>query len=228
MAGIPAKTVCVLVIQAHPDDADNTSGGTIARWASEGREIHYVLCTSGNRGSNDPTMTSERLELLREQEEQNAADILGVKSLIFLRHEDGELEETLPLRHELARIIRRLKPDVLMTHDPWTRYMIHPDHRAVGFTALAAIMEAGNQMYRDEMAPHTVSEVYLFHTDNPDYWVDITATIDIKIRATQQHKSQIAHSSEAMAERFRERAKRAGLEHNMPFAEGFKAISTRH
>ena len=87
--GAPPPVKRILVIQAHPDDADISCGGTIASWAKEKREVHYVLCTSGNRGSNDPVMTPERLGPLREQEEQNAADILGVKSLTFLRHEDG-------------------------------------------------------------------------------------------------------------------------------------------
>src|SRR3989304_2575193 len=158
MSQTPTEKARVLVIQAHPDDADNSSGGTIARWAREKREVHYVLCTSGNRGSNEPAMTPERLAQIREQEEQKAADILGVKSLTFLRHEDCELEETLSFRHELARIIRRLKPQVLMTHDPWAPYSIHPDHRAAGFTALAAIVEAGNQMIRGDYPAWKVEE----------------------------------------------------------------------
>ncbi|MBI4302036.1 MAG: PIG-L family deacetylase [Chloroflexi bacterium] len=228
MTETPTETVRVLVIAAHPDDADISSGGTIARWASEGREIHYVLCTSGNRGSNDPRMTTQLLGEIREREQRAAAEILGVASTTFLLQEDCELQETLAFRKEVAGLIRQFKPAILMTHDPWTRYRIHPDHRAVGFTALAAIVVAGNQMYREGMAPHTVGEVYLFQTDNPDYWVDVTATIDAKIEAIRQHKSQVSHSGEAMVARVREWAKQAGLEHNMAFAEGFKAVSPRH
>ena len=222
---MPAKRV--LAIQAHPDDADNSSGGTIARWAREKQEVHYVLCTSGNRGSNDPTMTPERLGPLREEEEQSAADILGVKSLIFLRYEDGELEETLPFRHELASIIRRLQPHVLMTHDPWARYRIHPDHRAVGFTALAAVVEASNQMIRGDKSAWKVEDVFLFHTDQPDHGEDITGTVELKLAAMRAHASQ-SHSGEAFQERVYAWAKTAGAKYGYQLAEEFKRLIPRH
>jgi LmbE family N-acetylglucosaminyl deacetylase len=218
----------VLVIAAHPDDADISSGGTVARWAREGRQVHYVLCTSGNRGSADPEMTPERLGAIREAEQRAAAEILGVAGLTFLRHEDCELEETLAFRRELAGLIRTLRPDVLMTHDPWARYRIHPDHRAVGFTALAAIVLAGNRMYREGPPPHTVSQVYLFQTDSPDFWVDVTETFELKVQAIQQHRSQTAHSGEMMMKRVREWAEHAGEKAGVPLAEGFKAFVPRH
>jgi LmbE family N-acetylglucosaminyl deacetylase len=218
----------VLVIAAHPDDADISSGGTIARWAREGRSVHYVLCTSGNRGSADPEMTPERLGEIREAEQRAAAGILGVAGLTFLRHEDCEVEETLTFRRELSGVIRTLRPDVLITHDPWARYRIHPDHRAVGFTALAAIVTAGNQMLREGPPPHTVGQVYLFQTDNADFWVDITDTFGLKLQAIREHRSQTAHSGEAMMKRVREWADAAGNEADVPLAEGFKAILPRH
>ena len=218
----------VLVVAAHPDDADISSGGTIARWASEGREGQYVLCTSGNRGSNDPEVTPERLGELREAEQRAAAQILGVAGVTFLRHEDCELEETLAFRREISGLIRAYRPGVLMTHDPWARYRIHPDHRAAGFTALAAIVTAGNQMYREGPPHHTVGQVYLFQTDSPDFWVDITQTFEFKIRAIREHRSQTAHSGEAMIKRVREWAERGGREAGVSLAEGFKAIVPRH
>jgi len=218
----------VLVIAAHPDDADISSGGTIARWAREGRQIHYVLCTSGNRGSDDPEMTPARLGEIREAEQRAAAGILGVAGLTFLRHEDCELEETLAFRCELSSLIRTLRPDVLMTHDPWARYRIHPDHRAVGFTALAAIVTAGNQMLREGPPPHSVGGVCLFQTDNPDFWVDITDTFELKLQAIREHRSQTAHSGEAIMRRVREWAEAAGKEAGVPLAEGLKAILPRH
>jgi LmbE family N-acetylglucosaminyl deacetylase len=224
---VPGAVKCILVIQAHPDDADISSGGTIARWAREKHEVHYVLCTSGNKGSNDPAMTLERLGPLREQEEQNAADILGVKSLIFLRHEDSELEETLLFRHELARIIRRLQPHVLMTHDPWARYRIHPDHRAVGFTALAAIVDAGNQMIRGEETAWKVDEVFLFQSDQPDHGEDITDTVDLKVAAIRAHASQ-SHFGEAPQERVYAWARAAGQKYGYQSAEEFKRLVPRH
>lgn len=218
----------VLVVAAHPDDADISSGGTIARWAREGGEVQYVLCTSGNRGSNDPEMTPEQLGEMREAEQRAAAEILGVAGLAFLRHEDCELEETLAFRREISDLIRAFRPDMLMTHDPWARYRIHPDHRAVGFTALAAIVTAGNQMYREGSLPHAVSQVCLFQTDNPDFRVDITETFDLKIRAIREHRTQTAHSGETMTRRVREWAERAGREAAVPLAEEFKAIIPRH
>jgi len=218
----------ILVITAHPDDVDISAGGTVARWAREGKEVRYVLCTSGNRGSDDPEMTPERLGEIREAEQRAAAQILGVAGLTFLRHEDCEVEETLTFRRELADLIRTFRPEVLVTHDPWARYRIHPDHRAVGFTALAAIVTAGNQMLREGSPPHAVIQVYLFQTDKPDYWVDITETFDLKIRAIREHRSQTAHSGEVMTERVREWAERAGKEAGVPLAEGFRAFTPRH
>jgi LmbE family N-acetylglucosaminyl deacetylase len=218
----------VLVIAAHPDDADISGGGTIARWAREGPQIHYALCTSGNRGSSDPEMTPERLGEIREAEQRAAAEILGIAGLTFLRHEDCELEETLAFRRDLSGLIQALRPDVLMTHDPWARYRIHPDHRAVGFTALAAIVTAGNQMLREGPPPHTVGQVYLFQTDNADFWVDITDTFELKLQAIREHRSQTAHSGEAMMKRLREWADTAGNEVGVPLAKGFKAILPRH
>ena len=217
-----------LVIAAHPDDADISSGGTVACWAREGREVHYVLCTSGNRGSNEPEMTPERLGEIREAEQRAAAGILGVAGLTFLRHEDCELEETLAFRREISGLIRTFRPGVLMTHDPWTRYRIHPDHRVVGFVALAAIVTAGNQMYREGEPPHAVGEVCLFQTDQPDFYIDITETLDRKIEAIRQHRTQTAHSGDVMMKRVKEWAERAGKEAGAPLAEGFKAIIPRH
>jgi LmbE family N-acetylglucosaminyl deacetylase len=218
----------VLVIAAHPDDADISSGGTIAGWACEGRQVHHILCTSGNRGSDDPEMTPERLGEIREAEQRAAAEVLGVAGLTFLRHGDCEMEETLAFRHELSILIRTFRPDVLMTHDPWARYRIHPDHRAVGLTALAAIVIAGNHMYREGPPPHAVGQVYLFQTDSPDFWVDVTETFDLKVQAIRQHKSQTAHSGEMMMKRVREWAETAGETAGMPLAEGFKAFVPRH
>jgi len=218
----------VLAIAAHPDDADISSGGTIARWAREGHSVHYVLCTSGNRGSGDPEMTPERLGEIREAEQRAAAKILGVADLTFLRHEDCALEETLAFRRELSGLIRTLRPSVLMTHDPWARYRIHPDHRAVGFTALAAIVTAGNQMLREGPPPHTVGQVYLFQTDNADFWVDITDTFALKLQAIREHRSQTTHSGEEMMKRVREWAETAGKEAGVPLAEGFKSVIPRH
>jgi len=217
----------VLVIQAHPDDADISSGGTIARWAREGRACHYVFVTSGNRGSQDPTMTPDKLLAIREREALAAAAVLGVTTTTFLRHEDGAVEDTLALRRGLAHLIRQVQADVLMTHDPWARYRLHPDHRAVGFAALSAIVTAGNQMIPGECAAYTVQEVYLFHSDQPDHGEDISTTFDVKMQAIHQHESQTRFGA-VPVERVRAWAQGSGAKYGVPLAEEFKRIGTRH
>src|SRR5713226_3880583 len=120
----------ILVIMAHPDDAEFICGGTIARLAAEGCDLHYLLVTSGNRGSHEPGMTMQRLAGIREEEQRHAARTLGVGEVSFLGHNDGEVEVNLALRGEMVRVIRQWKPDVVFTFDPWRPYEIHPDHRA--------------------------------------------------------------------------------------------------
>jgi LmbE family N-acetylglucosaminyl deacetylase len=217
----------VLVIQAHPDDADISSGGTIARWAREGRVCHYVFVTSGNRGSQDPTMTPDTLLARREREARAAAAVLGVTTTTFLRHADGSVEDTLALRRELARLIRQIQADILMTHDPWARYPLHPDHRAVGFAARSAIVTAGNQMIPGEYVAYTVQEASLFHSDQPDHGEDIRTTFETKIQAMQQHASQ-TRFGEAPVDRVQAWAQRIGVKYGLALAEEFKRIGTQH
>ncbi|MBM2826824.1 MAG: family deacetylase, partial [Dehalococcoidia bacterium] len=120
----------VLVITAHPDDADFGCSGSVAKWVSEGRDVVYVLCTSGDKGSDDPNMTSERLAAIREQEQRNAGAALGLKDVVFLRYPDGGVEDTYEFRSQLVRLIRRFRPAIVVTQDPF-RWQ-HRDHRTVG------------------------------------------------------------------------------------------------
>ncbi len=186
----------VMAIFAHPDDAEFICAGTIARFVASGYRAQYVLATSGDKGSDDPAATPEQLATMREAEQLAAAKILGVEEVTFLRHHDGELEVSLPFRRELALVIRRGRPDVVLTFDPWQRYQIHPDHRAVGQTALDAVAAARDHMYypdqlTDGLREHRVHNVYCFATDQPNYYVDITTTIDRKTEALLAHASQI-------------------------------------
>ena len=126
----------VMLIAAHPDDPEFGCGGTIAKWAQAGKAITYVLLTSGDKGSKDPNIHPGQLATQREAEQRAAAQVLGVQQVIFLRHPDGLLENNLDLRRQLAGIIRKFKPNVLVAIDPWRRYQLHPDHRAAGFAAL--------------------------------------------------------------------------------------------
>jgi LmbE family N-acetylglucosaminyl deacetylase len=137
----------VLVIGAHPDDNEFGAGGTVAKLIKQGWQATYIICTNGNKGSHDPGMSSYRLSEIREGEQRAAADVLGVERVLFLRNNDGELEPTLALRSEIAFYIRHFKPHYVFTHDPWKHYMLHPDHRAVGFATIEGIVSARDHLF---------------------------------------------------------------------------------
>lgn len=206
----------VMGIFAHPDDPEFFCGATIARWAAQGVDVTFVLATSGDKGSDDPEMTSERLAEIREEEERKAAEALGVKEVIFLRHPDGELQASLELRRELVRLIRLKKPDTVITNDPtvfWrgTTYINHPDHRNIGQAVLESVFPTARdrlnfiELERDEkLETHKVRYVYLTGTNEPTVTIDVTDHIETQILALREHKSQIK-DMEAMAERIRTR-----------------------
>jgi LmbE family N-acetylglucosaminyl deacetylase len=214
----------VMAIFAHPDDAEFLCSGTIARLVEQGYRAHYVLATSGDKGSDDRAATPEQLTRTREAEQREAAKVLGVEEVTFLRHHDGEVEVTIPFRRELALVIRQGRPDMVLTFDPWQRYQIHPDHRAVGTTALDAVAAARDHMYFPEqltegLTEHRVHNVYFFASDQPNYYVDITGTIDKKIAALHKHTSQIR--TEGLEERVRARARLLGQEIGVEYVEAY-------
>jgi len=205
----------VLAVFAHPDDPEFFCGATMARWASEGAQITFLLATSGDKGSDDHEMTPERLIVIREAEERSAAAALGVHDVIFLRYPDGELTPSLELRRDIARVIRLRQADIVVTNDPtvvWYpgRGINHSDHRAIGEATLDAIFPAArNAMYfpellRDEgLEPYKVRQIYIARSLNPTTKVDVTAYIDAKIMALREHKSQIA-DMDGLEKRIRE------------------------
>ena len=214
----------VMAIFAHPDDAEFICSGTIARFVASGFRAQYVLATSGDKGSDDRNATPEGLMKTREAEQHAAAKILGVEEVTFLRHHDGEVEVNIPFRRELAQVIREGRPDVVLTFDPWQRYQIHPDHRAVGQAALDAVAAARDHMYYPEqltngLTEHRVHNVYFFATDNPNFYVDITATMEKKIAAILAHTSQVR--AEGVPERVRARAAAVGQQIGVEYAEAF-------
>lgn len=199
----PAGPRRVAVFTAHPDDAEIICGGTMARWAAEGHEVTLVLLTGGHNGSDDPEMTHERLAKIRQQEQLAASAILGVKDTVFLNYPDSTLMHTLDLRRHLVRVVREIKPHIVICHDPsryWESpgYINHPDHRAAGEVTLAAVYPAArNRLTFQELAdegyePWVVEEVYISTTANADIAVDITDYIDVKIAALNAHLSQIS------------------------------------
>jgi LmbE family N-acetylglucosaminyl deacetylase len=225
----PPEKKVILGIQAHPDDIDFSSGGTVARFVRDGHEVHYLSVTSGNKGSHDRTMDAARLAEMREAEQQEAARRLGVSTCRFLRYNDGEVEANLTLRRQVALAIREVRPFTIMTFDPWRPYQLHPDHRAVGLAALDAVIAARDHMFfpeqlRDGLDIARVHEVYLFGAADPDTWVDISDTIELKIHAATAHASQIRDDLERRAERQRARAREVGEPHGLAYAESFKVL----
>lgn len=218
----------VMAIVAHPDDAEFSSAGTIARWVDEGREVTYLVCTNGDKGTPDPDMTSERLARAREEEQREAARVLGVKEVVFLGHPDGGLEDTPQFRGEVVREIRRYRPDIVLTSDPYRRYMQHRDHRIAGTVALDAVYPYARDhlFYPEHLAqglrPHKVKEVYIWGSDNPNTYIDITATFERKMEALACHKSQVrSWPWEQLKERMRGMAASYGKGRGMELAEAF-------
>ena len=230
-----------MVVVAHPDDAEFMAAGTIARWAEEGCEIVYVLCTSGDKGSSDLSVSPARLAEVRQREQRRAAAVLGAREVVFLGHEDGVLQNTIDLRRDIVRQIRRFKPDVVICQDPTVRwsgqqYLNHPDHRAAGDACLDAVYPSArdphvfSELLAEGLYPHKVREVYAGSWTNADVWVDIGTTIDRKIAALMEHKSQINRDAERVAEFVRQRARQAADQAraagfgdgSMEYAEAFK------
>ncbi|MGD0625423.1 MAG: PIG-L deacetylase family protein [Thermodesulfobacteriota bacterium] len=217
-----------MVIIAHPDDAEVQCAGTIALWVEAGRKVTYVVLTRGDKGTQDPSMIAEALARLRREEQLRAAEELGVGKVLFLENGDGELEVTMERRRALTRIIREYQPEVLVTHDPWMRYQLHPDHRASGTLALDAMISARDRLYFPEqidqgLNPCRVRRALLFASDQPDFWVDIEQTLDKKIKALGQHQSQVSQWPR-WEEWLRKRAENAGASQGLKFAEPFKRL----
>lgn len=196
---VPQKA---MVIAAHPDDIEFTSAGTVARWVQDEVEVIYVLCTSGDVGIDEPGMTRKKAAEIREAEQRAAAEVVGVKEVVFLREPDGMLENTIALRKRLVREIRRFKPEVVITGDPtvlWAgpTYINHPDHRAAAGATIDAIFPAAGQpnlfeeLAEEGLTAHKVRKVYVLSWEKSDVYVNITGTIDLKIEALKKHASQM-------------------------------------
>ncbi len=197
----------------------------------------YVIVTDGSKGSNDHDVTSEELVKIRQAEQRAAAKILGVSEVVFLGYPDGHVYNTPELRRDLVRQIRLHRPDLVLTHDPTTRfvdnsYINHPDHRAVGDTALDAVFPLARDRFnfpeheREGLSPHAVLNVLVRPTNEPNQWIDISETIDVKIAALRKHRSQIS-DLEALAERVRQRARSYAEGTPYAYAERFRRITLR-
>ena len=232
----------VLIVVAHPDDAEFMAAGTLAKWASEGKEINYVVCTAGDKGTSDPDMSPSVLAEIRRKEQRDACDRVGAKELVFLGYEDGVLQNTLQLRRDVVRMIRRFKPDVVLCQDPTSRwsaqgYLNHADHRAAGDVTLDAVYPSARDphvfpdLLSEGLQPHKVREVYVGGTNQPDVWIDVSDTIDAKIHALRAHVSQVGDevrpSDWDLDKVVRERSAIVGAPQGLPHAEAFKYFLLR-
>jgi len=226
----------VLVITAHPDDADVHAGGTLAHWIDEGDEIHLVVATSGDKGHDDPEIGRGEVARLRRAEQEAAARILGVPRVTFLDYEDGDLAWSGPrLTEEVTRLVRENRPVVVVTHDPYagppryTPYQLHPDHRALGFAVIDAVyFRAPGALYYPThraagLLPHRTREVFLMMGDDIDHFVDIDGTFARKVEAVRAHASQWGRHPD-VGGMLRQRAERLGQSRGLGLAEGFKRL----
>jgi len=222
------KPTQVMVVTPHPDDAEFGVAGTVARWTREGKDVVYVVCTNGDKGTSDPNMKPEELAKIREKEQLTAAKLLGVREVIFLRYPDQALEDTPEFRKEIVRLIRMYKPETVVTADPYRRYLWHRDHRITSQVTLDAIFPYARDvlsypdLLEEGLQPHKVKEVLLWGSEEPNYRSDITDTFDIKIAALRCHKSQIGYNPSAeLKERLRQRHKMMAEREDYELAEAF-------
>jgi LmbE family N-acetylglucosaminyl deacetylase len=236
---LPAPAIA-LAIGAHPDDVEFGCGGTFAKWASRGCRLHHLICTDGSRGSWDAEESAAPLVAARQMEQREASRRLGGGGdVVFLDWPDGELESGLRQRWQVAYWIRRLRPDVVLGHDPWKRYRLHPDHRHAGFLVTDGIVAARDPLFFPEQGerPHRPDRLLLWEADEPDHVENIAGFEDRKLDALLAHRSQFrstmrisdqagAESEEMVAfiARLNAHHARAGARAGLAAAEAFKVL----
>jgi LmbE family N-acetylglucosaminyl deacetylase len=227
----------VLVVSAHPDDPEFSAGGSVAKLANDGAAVTYVIVTDGSQGGEDPKQKDAELASIRQKEQRAAARVLGVKKVEFLGYKDGHISHDLKLRRDIVRMIRKHKPELVITHLPGRLLDgpmggSHPDHIAVGEATFAAVYpdsrnpRAFRSLLKEGYEPHVVKEVWVPYWTNGDFFVDISSTLDKKMESLKKHKSQVAKPGQEwnfekfMRKRHREVGKKAGY----TYAESFKRI----
>lgn len=229
------NTKIVLGIGAHPDDLDFMASGSMAKLTADGADVYYLILTNGSKGTANMAVTPKELTAIRQREQRRACKILGIKEVFFLEYEDGALEVTMPLKRDIVKYIRKLKPDTVFAMDPSMLYDVehtftnHPDHRAGG----QAVMDAVYPLARDHLSfpeqcaaglePHEVKTLLLTNFAKQNYYVDITDTFDIKLEALAAHASQVA-DLQAAHQWVRSFAEEAGQLAGVRYAEGFMRL----
>jgi LmbE family N-acetylglucosaminyl deacetylase len=235
---LPTPSVA-LAIGAHPDDVEFGAGGTLAKWSAAGCLVHHLVCTDGSKGTWDPHADTAALVVTRQHEQRAAARALGATGqVVFLGWPDGELESGLRQRWEVAYWIRRLRPAVVLGHDPWKRYRLHPDHRHAGLLACDGIVAARDpHFFPEQQLPHHRPEtLLLWEADQPDHAEDVSGCVDRKLGALEAHESQFESTMKAgdhdlrpeqmaaFRERVRARLADNGAHAGLTSAELFKRI----
>ena len=233
---VPARA---LAIGAHPDDIEFGCGATLAKWAAADCDINHLVLTDGSKGTWDPAADTDALIAVREIEQLAAAKALGSRGkVVMLGHVDGDLDASLAHRERVAYWIRRLRPDVVLGHDPWKRYRLHPDHRHAGWLTVDGVVAARDPLFSPEqdLPAHRPSALLLFEADEADHAEDVTGWADTKLAALLEHRSQyrstmhvepgddgtqLAAFRKLVIDRLAEGGARAGVE----YAELFKAIT---
>ena len=222
-----------MVIVAHPDDAEFGFGGTLAKMVKEGMELAYVICTNGDKGSGDPEMTSSRLSIIREREQLSAAAIIGTSDVTSLGYGDGELEDSLEVIGRIVREIRRFKPDIVYSQDPyWRGRHNHRDHRKAGQATFDAVFPYARDHLHfpehldDGLETHMVPEIYTHVAEDAEVVIDVSDVIETRIRALQAHSSQIG-DAEGLADRVLSRTSEMAKSHGYKYTEGFRRHSFR-
>ena len=224
-----------LAIGAHPDDVEFGCGATLAKWAADGCVVHHLILTDGSKGTWDPNVNPSELAVMRQGEQRDAAQRLGATGqVVFLGWPDGELESSLRQRWQVAFWIRKLMPAVVLGHDPWKRYRLHPDHRNAGFLVCDGIVAARDPHFFPEqnLAHHRPDRLLLWEADAPDHVEDVSDFVDTKLAALEAHTSQFESTMKAVDEaqivkfrdRIRSRLGGLGEPHGFSAAEVFKLI----
>ena len=226
-----------LAIGAHPDDVEFGCGGTLASWAAQGCVVHHLVCTDGSKGTWDVGADVVALAARRQDEQREAARRLAGEragEVRFLGHVDGELESGLAQRAEVAAVIRELRPSVVLGHDPWKRYRLHPDHRNAGLLAVEGIVAARDPHFFPEqgLPHHRPDALLLWEADEPDHVEDVSTGLDAKLRALEAHESQFESTMKAVDDaeldafrrRIRDRLAELGEPHGLAAAEVFKLM----
>ncbi len=224
----------LMVISPHPDDCEFGVAGTVARLTKEGRQVVYVICTNGNKGTSDRSLTPEKLARIREKEQRAAARTLGVKKTVFLGYPDQGLEDCHEFRRDLVREIRRYRPFAVATSDPYRKYMWHRDHRITGIVAADAVFPyardhlAYPELLEEGLEPHKVREMWFWGTEDPNLRQDITDTFETKLAALACHKSQVGDVPPEMRERMKDFARMNAKGEKFEFAEAFHRVEMRY